>query len=155
MPAQKAPQTMKPATAAKKLGVYLEATPEEFREGVVTRDELNALQADPPQWLRDLRRYGPHPRPVVANKLGVSISGLTRGGVTEALTTEQIDALKAEQPQWLRTERAIHAEARRETMRVKEKHAEEQRTEERKQAKAQAHPAPARRTSSGPNSPGR
>ncbi len=40
-------QTMKPATAAKKLGVYLEATPAEFREGVVSRAELNALQADP------------------------------------------------------------------------------------------------------------
>ncbi len=155
MASQKSPQTMKPATAAKKLGVYLEATPEEFRDGVVTRDELNALQADPPQWLRDLRRDGPHPRPVVANKLGVSISGLTRGGVTEALTTEQIDALKAEQPQWLRTERAIHAEVRRETVRVKEKHAKEQRAEVGRQAEAQdrpaatRRPAPARRSSSG------
>src|SRR3954468_23497098 len=62
-------QTMKPATAAKKLGVYLEATPAEFQEGVVSRTELNALQADPPQWLQDLRRTGPHPRPVVAAKL--------------------------------------------------------------------------------------
>src|SRR5690606_41252979 len=42
-------QTMKPATAAKKLGVYLEATPAEFREGMVSRAALNALQADPPQ----------------------------------------------------------------------------------------------------------
>jgi Family of unknown function (DUF5997) len=156
MASQKSPQTMKAATAAKKLGVYLEATPEEFREGAVTRDELNALQTDPPKWLRDLRRDGPHPRPVVANKLGVSISGLTRGGVTEALTTEQIDALKADQPEWLRTERAIHAEVRREAVRVKEKHAkEQQRTEEGKQAEAKAHaaptrrPAPARRTFSG------
>ena len=40
MSAQKTPQTMKPATAAKKLDVYLEATPAEFRDGVVTRDEL-------------------------------------------------------------------------------------------------------------------
>jgi hypothetical protein len=144
---------MKPATAAKKLGVYLEATPEEFREGLVTRDELNALQADPPQWLRDLRRDGPHPRLVVANKLGVSISGLTRGGVTQALTTEQIDALKAEQPQWLHTERAIHAEVRREAVRVKEKHANEQQTEQRKQARA--HPAPAKRTSSHQDRPRR
>ena len=77
-------QTMKPATAAKKLGVYLEATPAEFQEGVVSRTELNALQADPPEWLQELRRNGPHPRPVVAAKLGVSISGLARGGVTEA-----------------------------------------------------------------------
>lgn len=143
MPSHKSPQTMKPATAAKKLGVYLEATPEEFREGAVTRDELNALQADPPQWLRDLRRDGPHPRPVIANKLGVSISGLARGGVTEALTTEQIDALKAEQPEWLRTERAVHAEVRREAVRLKEKHASQQQSEDRKPA--QSRPAPARR----------
>ncbi|MFE2632223.1 DUF5997 family protein, partial [Streptomyces sp. NPDC059374] len=105
-------QSMKPATAAKKLGVYLEATPAEFREGVVTRAELNTLQADPPQWLRDLRRDGPHPRPVVAQKLGVSIAGLARGGVTEALTTEQIEALKQEQPEWLVKERATQAEVR-------------------------------------------
>src|SRR5215207_3876030 len=50
MTSQKTTQTMKPATAAKKLGVYLEATPAEFQEGVVTRDELNALQTDPPEW---------------------------------------------------------------------------------------------------------
>jgi hypothetical protein len=114
-------QTMKPATAAKKLGVYLEATPAEFREGVVTRDELNALQADPPEWLRELRRTGPHPRPVVAAKLGVSIGGLTRGGITEPLTTEPIDALKAECPDWLVRERATQAEVRKEAARDKEK----------------------------------
>ncbi|MFF8833331.1 DUF5997 family protein [Streptomyces sp. NPDC015131] len=113
-------QTMKPATAAKKLGVYLEATPAEFREGTVSREELAALQADPPQWLLDLRRDGPHPRPVVASKLGVSISGLARGGVTEALTTEQIEALKAESPEWLVRERAVQAEVRKETVRLKE-----------------------------------
>ncbi|MGD1225524.1 MULTISPECIES: DUF5997 family protein [Streptomyces] len=118
-------QTMKPATAAKKLGVYLEATPAEFREGVVSRAELSALQTDPPQWLRDLRRDGPHPRPVVASKLGVSISGLARGGVTEALTTEQIEALKAEDPEWLRRERATQADVRKETARIKEKKAEQ------------------------------
>ncbi|MCZ1005030.1 DUF5997 family protein [Streptomyces mirabilis] len=56
-------QTMKPATAAKKLGVYLEATPAEFQEGVVSRAELTALQADPPAWLQELRRNGPHPGP--------------------------------------------------------------------------------------------
>ncbi|MEU5418173.1 DUF5997 family protein [Streptomyces sp. NPDC001407] len=117
-------QTMKPATAAKKLGVYLEATPAEFQEGVVTRAELNALQADPPQWLVDLRRNGPHPRPVVAAKLGVSISGLARGGVTEALTTEQIDALKNDSPEWLQRERATQAEVRKEAVRIKEKNAE-------------------------------
>ncbi|WP_369200191.1 DUF5997 family protein [Streptomyces sp. PU-14G] len=123
MTSHKTTQTMKPATAAKKLGVYLEATPAEFQEGVVSRDELNALQAEPPQWLLDLRRNGPHPRPVVAAKLGVSISGLARGGVTEALTTEKIDALKAENPEWLRKERATQAEVRKEAARIKAKNA--------------------------------
>ncbi|WP_381791074.1 DUF5997 family protein [Streptomyces niveus] len=117
-------QTMKPATAAKKLGVYLEATPADFQEGVVSRGELNALQADPPEWLRELRREGPHPRPVVAAKLGVSIAGLARGGVTDALTTEQIEALKEELPAWLRRERATQAEVRKDAARVKEKNAE-------------------------------
>ncbi|MFB7455972.1 DUF5997 family protein [Streptomyces sp. NPDC056188] len=117
-------QTMKPATAAKKLGVYLPATPAEFQEGVVSRAELNELQANPPEWLRDLRRDGPHPRPVVAAKLGVSISGLARGGVTEALTTEQIEELKQEQPEWLEKERATQAEVRKETARLKQRDAE-------------------------------
>ncbi|AOT57506.1 DUF5997 family protein [Streptomyces rubrolavendulae] len=125
MTSHRTTQTMKPATAAKKLGVYLEATPEEFRKGVVSRDELNALQADPPEWLRELRRNGPHPRPVVAARLGVSISGLARGGVNEALTTEQIDALKEEDPEWLRRERATQAEVRKEAARIKEKRAEQ------------------------------
>lgn len=125
-------QTMKPATAAKKLGVYLEATPAEFQEGVVSRTELSALQTDPPEWLRDLQRNGPHPRPVVAAKLGVSIAGLARGGVSEPLTTEQIDALKADRPEWLLRERATQAEVRKETVRIKEKNAElkEKRTEQ-------------------------
>jgi len=119
MTSRKTPQTMKPATAAKKLGVYLEATPAEFREGVVSRDELNAMQADPPEWLRDLRRNGPHPRQVVAAKLRVSISGLARAGITGALTTEQIEALKADNPEWLRRERVTQAEVRNETARIK------------------------------------
>ncbi|MEY9863208.1 hypothetical protein ABH935_008857 [Catenulispora sp. GAS73] len=140
MTSQKSPQTMKPATAAKKLGVYLEATPEEFQEGVVSRDELDALQADPPEWLRDLRRDGPHPRPVVAAKLGISISGLARGGVTEPLTSAQIEAMRADQPEWLRTERAIQAEVRREAVRVKDKKA----AEEKKAANKAAAPPPKR-----------
>jgi hypothetical protein len=119
MTSQKTPQTMKPATAAKKLGVYLEATPAEFQEGVVSRDELNALQADPPDWLRDLRRNGPHPRPVIAAKLGISIGGLTRGGITDPLTTEQVDTLKADSPDWLQRERATQAEVRKEAVRIK------------------------------------
>ncbi|MFD5244341.1 DUF5997 family protein [Amycolatopsis sp. NPDC058340] len=110
---------MKPATAAKKLGVYLEATPAEFQEGVVSRDELNALQAEPPEWLRELRRNGPHPRPVIAAKLGVSISGLARGGITGALTTEEIDAVKSENPDWLQRERETQAEVRKEEARLK------------------------------------
>ncbi|MEU6590678.1 DUF5997 family protein [Streptomyces sp. NPDC046881] len=119
MKSQQSTQTMKPATAAKKLGVYLPATPASFQEGVVTRAELNALQADPPEWLRELRRTGPHPRPVVAAKLGVSISGLARGGVTEALTTEQIEALKQERPEWLEKERATQVDVRKEAARLK------------------------------------
>ncbi|GAA4523428.1 DUF5997 family protein [Amycolatopsis samaneae] len=123
MTSPKTTQTMKPATAAKKLGVYLEATPAEFQEGVVSRDELNALQADPPEWLTELRRNGPHPRPVVAAKLGISIGGLARGGITDPLTTEQIEALKAESPEWLERERATQAEVRKEAKRLKEKDA--------------------------------
>ena len=119
MKSQQSTQTMKPATAAKKLGVYLPATPASFQEGVVSRAELNQLQADPPQWLSELRQNGPHPRPVVASKLGVSIAGLARGGVTEALTTEQIEALKQERPEWLEKERATQAEVRKEAARLK------------------------------------
>ena len=111
---------MKPATAAKKLGVYLEATPAEFQEGVVSRDELNALQTDPPEWLQELRRTGPHPRPVIAARLGISISGLARGGITEALTTEQIEDLRAENPTWLERERETQAEVRKEEARLRE-----------------------------------
>ncbi|MFC9909808.1 DUF5997 family protein [Streptomyces sp. NPDC127197] len=118
-------QTMKPATAAKKLGVYLPATPAEFQQGVVSRAELNELQANPPEWLRELRRNGPHPRPVVAAKLGVSIAGLARGGVTEPLTSEQIEALKAERPEWLEKERATQAEVRKEAARLKARTAEQ------------------------------
>ncbi|MER5790632.1 DUF5997 family protein [Streptomyces sp. NPDC001980] len=112
-------QTMKPATAAKKLGVYLPATPAAFQEGVVSRAELTELQANPPEWLRELQANGPHPRPVVAAKLGVSIAGLARGGVTEPLTTEQIEELKRELPEWLEKERATQAEVRKETVRLK------------------------------------
>ncbi|MFC9503942.1 DUF5997 family protein [Streptomyces sp. NPDC057002] len=126
MTSHQSTQTMKPATAAKKLGVYLEATPAEFQEGVVSRAELNELQANPPQWLQDLRHNGPHPRPVVAAKLGVSIAGLARAGVTEPLTTEQIETLKQEGPEWLERERATQAEVRKEAARIKKKNAEHQ-----------------------------
>ncbi|HEU5427023.1 MAG TPA: DUF5997 family protein [Actinocrinis sp.] len=124
MKSHKTPQTMKPATAAKKLGIHLGAAPAEFQEGLVSRDELNALQADPPAWLRDLRSHGPHPRQVSAVKLGISIAGLARGGVTEPLTTEQIEALKADPPEWLQRERATQADARKEAARIKERDAQ-------------------------------
>ncbi|MGQ0847120.1 MAG: DUF5997 family protein [Sporichthyaceae bacterium] len=123
MTRQRSIQTMKPETAAKKLGVLLEATPEEFRQGVVSRTELDALQADPPEWLRDLRRDGPHPRQVVADRLGVSVSGLARAEITEPLTTAQIAALKEEQPEWLRRERVTRDEVQREEARLREERA--------------------------------
>ncbi|MGW9262896.1 DUF5997 family protein [Gordonia terrae] len=118
---------MKPATAAKKLDVYLPATPAEFQQGPITRAELAALQADPPEWLRTLRAYGPHPKNLVAARLGISNSGLVRGGITEALTTAQIDDLLSEMPDWLAAERATQIEVRREERRVKSLHADKQR----------------------------
>ena len=96
---------MKPATAAKKLDVYLPATPAEFQQNPITRTELTAMLADPPPWLTDLRKNGPHPKNLVAAKLGVTIAGLARGGVTEALTTDQVNALLADKPEWLIAER--------------------------------------------------
>jgi hypothetical protein len=59
---------MKPVTAAAKLGIYLPAAPESFRTAPITRADLDALRADPPQWLADLHRNGPFPREVVAEK---------------------------------------------------------------------------------------
>ncbi|MCR6649401.1 MAG: DUF5997 family protein [Cellulomonas sp.] len=115
---------MKPSTAAAKLDVYLPATPEEFRTGTVTRDELAELQQDPPQWLVDLRRNGPHPRNVVAARLRVSTSGLARAGVTDALTTDEINALIAEPPEWLVRERQTFEEVRREEGRLEAREAD-------------------------------
>ncbi|MDR6614221.1 MULTISPECIES: DUF5997 family protein [Microbacteriaceae] len=117
-------QTMKPATAAKKLGIYLPAAPDDFRDREISRTELDALNAEPPEWLQTLRAEGPHPRDVVARKLGVSNSGLARGGVTEALTTAQIKDLLADPPQWLVDERATQAAVRAENARVKQRDAE-------------------------------
>ena len=110
---------MKPATAAKKLDVYLPATPAEFQENAITRDELAALTADPPQWLKDLRKNGPHPKNLVAAKLSISIAGLARGGVVDALTTEQIDALLADKPEWLVAERESYQTVLAEERRIK------------------------------------
>ena len=112
-------QTMKPETAAKKLEVLLAATPESFRARDITREELAALQAQPPEWLVTLRREGPHPRSVVAARLGVSNSGLARAGVTEPLTTAEIGALLDEAPGWLEIERERQKAVRAEAARVK------------------------------------
>lgn len=110
---------MKPATAAKKLDVYLPATPAAFQDNSITRSELAALQADPPQWLQDLRKNGPHPKNLVAAKLGVSIAGLARGDVGDALTTEQINALLEEKPPWLIAERESYRTVLEEQRRLK------------------------------------
>ena len=101
---------MKPQTAASKLGVYLPATPPEFQQTPITRDELDVLRDDPPTWLVELRRNGPFPRDVVAAKLGVSRSALGRGEITDALTADQIGELIADPPAWLVRERELHAD---------------------------------------------
>lgn len=98
-------QFLSAQTAAKKLGVLLQATPEEFRESQHSRDELDALQADPPAWLTSLRVDGPHPRDEVSRRLGVTNSSLARAGVSDAMTTTEIKELLADPPQWLIDER--------------------------------------------------
>src|SRR5690625_4739099 len=106
-------QMLKPLTAARKLGVLLQATPEEFQGRDISREELAELQTNPPEWLTELRRNGPHPRQEVARRLGVSTSGLARAGATEPLTTAEIQArleAAAERP---RAARAAHAHVRR------------------------------------------
>lgn len=123
MMSEKKPQTMKPATAAQKLGILLDAAPAEFQTALVSRTELAALMENPPEWLVDLRANGPHPRQVVAAKLGVSISGLARSEVTEPLTTAEISALLQQPPAWLVTERATQAGVRADQIAVKERDA--------------------------------
>lgn len=103
---------MKPQTAAKKLGLYLPATPEEFQANAVTHAQLRELQDNPPEWLNQLRREGPHPRPVVAQKLGISVTALKKHDMDKPLTTAEIKALLEDQPDWLRAARTAHAEAR-------------------------------------------
>lgn len=110
---------MKPETAARKLGIHLPATPEEFSTRSWTPAELHDLQSNPPPWLVDLRQSGPHPRPQVAAKLAISNSGLARGGVGDALTTAEIAALLEEMPAWLLTERETQAGVRAEQARLK------------------------------------
>lgn len=98
-------QLLSPKTAADKLGVYLPATPEEFQAAPIARSALQALQADPPEWLVTLRKEGPHPRKETARRLGVSNSALARAGVSDAMTTAEIRALLEERPDWLIAER--------------------------------------------------
>ena len=115
---------MKASTAAAKLDVYLPATPQEFQQRMITRDELTELQRTPPEWLVDLRRDGPHPRSVIAGRLRISIAGLARGGVTDPLTTVEVDALQADPPEWLVRERETAAEVRREERRQESREAD-------------------------------
>ncbi|MBA4856879.1 DUF5997 family protein [Nocardia farcinica] len=122
-PEQKS-QMMKPLTAANKLGIYLPAAPEEFRNSPISRAELERLRTDPPAWLTELRRTGPFPRDVTARKLGVSNSGLARAEVSDALTADEIAALLADPPEWLIRERENYAQVQRENERIKAKRAE-------------------------------
>ena len=127
MTAKRSDQTMKPETAAKKLAIHLPAAPEAFQNGPITRSELAAMMTDPPAWLIELRKNGPHPRQEVARKLGISNSGFARGGATDSLTTAEISALLKAPPEWLVTERATHAAVQNENARVKAQRAEKAR----------------------------
>lgn len=103
---------MKAQTAAKKLGIYLPAAPEDFQNTAITHAQLRELQNNPPEWLAELRRTGPHPRPVVAQKLGITIAALKRHDLDKPLTTQEIKDLLANQPEWLGRERTALAEGR-------------------------------------------
>ena len=105
-------QLLKPENAAKKLSIYLPATPEEFQTTPISRDQLKALNDDPPEWLVTLRRDGPHPRSEVARRLGISNSGLARAGQPDVMTTAEIKQLLVTMPEWLVTERARMAATR-------------------------------------------
>ena len=107
-PKPKKQQMLSPATTAKKLGVFLPATPEEFRAEPISRTAMQEMQDSPPEWLTSLRREGPHPRDEVARRLGVSNSALARGGVSDSMTTAEIRALLDERPEWLVIEREKH-----------------------------------------------
>ena len=90
-----ASQRFKPSNAAKRLGVYLPATPQEFQDNPITRAELEELETNPPEWLAELRRNGP-------------------------LTTQQINEIRDNPPAWLAQEREIAAQVRAEEERVEE-----------------------------------
>ncbi|MGO3886844.1 MAG: DUF5997 family protein [Mycetocola sp.] len=123
-------QQMKPATAAKKLEIYLPATPEEFQNSSISREELAELQSNPPAWLTELRENGPHPRSVVANRLGVSASGLARAGVSDSMTTAEIDQIRADEPEWLAVERVRQNRVRKETVETLAKKREQRAAQE-------------------------
>src|SRR3954453_20686395 len=72
-------QSMKAETAAKKLGVLLSATPEEFRAGPVTRSELTALQKEPPEWLGGGRGDG---APLRAHRAAEGAAGVAGRAAT-------------------------------------------------------------------------
>jgi hypothetical protein len=110
---------MKPATAAKKLGIFLPAAPPEFQDGLITRTQFLELQSTPPEWLTELRRVGPHPKQVVAQKLGISVSGLTRAGAPTSMSTAEIKELLETKPEWLVVERATQAAVHEENARIK------------------------------------
>ncbi len=112
---------MKPQTAANKLGIYLPATPADFQASPMTRDEVEQLREDPPEWLVALRRTGPFPRDVVAQKLGVSRAGLARADVSDAMDADQIGGLLAAPPPWLLKERRTHAEVLAEKERIRDR----------------------------------
>lgn len=103
---------MKPLTAAKKLGIYLPACPEEFQNSNLSHEEFVALQQNPPEWLAELRREGPHPRPEVARRLGITITALKKNDMDKPLTTADIKALLADQPEWLAAARESLAKQR-------------------------------------------
>ncbi|MFQ6395240.1 DUF5997 family protein [Nocardia sp. KC 131] len=124
MSPDKKPQTMKPLTAANKLGIYLPAAPEDFRNTPISRADLEDLRTNPPEWLTELRRTGPFPRDVVARKLGVSNTGLARADVSDSLTTEEIATLLADPPEWLIRERESYAAVLKDNERIKEQQAE-------------------------------
>jgi hypothetical protein len=112
-------QTLKPLTAAQKLGIHLPATPEEFQRSALTREDVEELRRNPPEWLVELRRTGPFPRDVVAQKLGISRAGLARAGVPDAMDADEIGVLLAAPPPWLLKERRTHAAVLAEQQRLK------------------------------------
>lgn len=97
--------SMKPLTAAKKLGIHLPATPAKFQNESLSHEAFVQLQQNPPEWLEKLRREGPHPRPEVARKLGITITALKKNDLDKPLTTAEIKALLENQPEWLREAR--------------------------------------------------